>query len=414
MTTRRRVTSIAVLICGAFVLGGCTGSDRDSTTLRYAIWDPNQKAAMEQIAAEFTAENPEVSVEVQLTPYADYFTKLETTLTSAGGADVFWLNPMNLPLYAASGSLTPLRGIDAQAYPDALVEMFTYQNQLYGAPKDFDTIGLWYNQELFDTAGIEYPTADWTWQDMTEAAKATADPKAGIWGIVSIPLGQTHHYNTIAQAGGEVISADGTTANFDTPEALAGVEVWTDLIESGAAPTIAQVAETDPNAYFQSGKVAMLPNGSWAAAPYAADPDLADIVDVVPLPKGPTSAQSVINGLANVVNAHSEDQDAAIAFAAFASGKRAAEIQAEQGVAIPAYQGTQDAWLDSVAPFNGQVFLDAVATAVPFPVSRNTSGWTSIEYEMLTQIWAGAVPVEAGLRQLDEQVQAELDEELPE
>ncbi len=140
---------------------------------------------MEKIAEAFTAEHPNVTVEIQLTPYKEYFTKLQTAVSGGSAADVFWMNGPNFQLYASNGVLAPLDdqgGIDPADYSQGLVDLYTFDGKLYGAPKDFDTVALWYNKELFDAAGVAYPEAGWTWDDFTAAAAALTDPATGRWG----------------------------------------------------------------------------------------------------------------------------------------------------------------------------------------------------------------------------------------
>ena len=416
---KSRITvSLAVTATALVALAGCSApagsaeADGD-VTLTYAIWDQNQQPAMEQIAEAFTEEHPNVDVEIQLTPYKEYFTKLQTAVSGGAAADVFWMNGPNFQLYAGNGVLAPLDGdgIDPADYPEGLIDLYTYDGDLYGAPKDFDTVALWYNKALFDAAGVEYPSADWTWDDLKAAAAKLTDPATGQYGIAASQYGQENFYNSIAQAGGEVISADGTTTGYDTPEALAGIELWTGLIADGSSPTAQQMTDTNPEDFFLSGKVAMFQNGSWAAIAYADNPDIADSVDVAPLPAGATGNQSVIHGVANVANAKSAHVDLAKEFAEFASSKAAADIQADSGTVIPAFNGTQQAWVDALPQFDLQVYIDALETAVPYPVSKNTSAWTSIESEVLSQVWAGSITPKDGLAQLAEQMQAALDAE---
>ncbi|GAT74377.1 extracellular solute-binding protein family 1 [Microbacterium sp. HM58-2] len=393
--------------------GGDSGESGGDVTLSYAIWDENQKPAMEQIAEAFTKENPNVTIDIQVTPYKEYFTKLQTAASGGSAADVFWMNGPNFQLYASNGQLAPLddAGIDASDYPQGLVDLYTYDGTLYGAPKDFDTVALWYNKELFDAAGVAYPTAGWTWDDFTAAAAKLTDPAKGQFGIAASQYGQENYYNSIAQAGGEVISADGTESGYGSPEALKGIELWTGLIEAGSSPTAEQMTDTNPEDFFLSGKVAMFQNGSWAAIAYADNADIGGKVDVAPLPAGPEGNQSVIHGVGNVANAKSPHLAEAKAFAAFASGEEAAKIQAETGTVIPAFNGTQQAWVDALPQYDLQVYIDALETAVPYPVSKNTSAWTSIESEILSQVWSGAVTPEAGLEDLAEKMQAALDAE---
>ncbi|MDN3444249.1 sugar ABC transporter substrate-binding protein [Microbacterium sp. APC 3901] len=418
-TSHRALAALTASAAAVLALSACSSSTAggDSSggdvTLSYAIWDENQKPAMEDIAAAFEKENPNVTIDIQVTPYKEYFTKLQTAATGGSAADVFWMNGPNFQLYASNGQLAPLddAGVDAADYPQGLIDLYTFDGALYGAPKDFDTVALWYNKALFDAAGVDYPTAGWTWDDFTAAAAALTDPAKGQFGVAASQYGQENFYNSIAQAGGEVISADGTESGYGSPEALAGIELWTDLIEAGSSPTAQQMTDTNPEDFFLSGKVAMFQNGSWAAIAYGDNADIADTVDVAPLPEGPKGNQSVIHGVGNVANAKSPHVTEAKAFAAFASGEQAAEIQAETGTVIPAFNGTQQGWVDALPQYDLQVYIDALDTAVPYPVSKNTSAWTSIESEVLSQVWSGAVAPEAGLKDLAEQMQAALDAE---
>lgn len=416
--SHRILAGLAVAASSAFVLSACSSSPSGSdsggaVTLSYAIWDANQKPAMEKIAETFTKEHPNVKIDIQVTPNKEYFTKLQTAASGGSAADVFWMNGPNFQLYASNGQLAPLddAGIDKADYPKGLVDLYTFDGKLYGAPKDFDTVAVWYNKALFDAAGVAYPKAGWTWKDFSDTAAKLTNPAKGQYGVLASQYGQENYYNSIAQAGGEVISADGTKSGYGSPEALAGITLWTDLIKAGSSPTAQQMTDTSPEDFFVSGKAAMFQNGSWAAVAYAANTDIAKNVDVAPLPAGPDGNQSVIHGIGNVANAKSPHLKEAKEFAVFASGADAAKIQAETGTVIPAFNGSQQAWVDAYPQYHLQTYIDAVKTAVPYPVSKNTSAWTSIETDVLSQVWAGTVTPEDGLQQLAKKMQTALDAE---
>jgi multiple sugar transport system substrate-binding protein len=415
--TRARTVVLAGAVVAALALTGCAGdagagADGGEVNLKYALWDEKQKPAMEEIIEAFEAEHPNVTVDVQIIPGTEYWTKIQTAASSGTGPDVFWMNGVNIALYASNGVIAPLddQGIDPADYPKGLIDLYSYDGKLYGAPKDFDTIGVWYNKELFDAAGVEYPSAGWTWDDMQAAAAKLTDPANGVYGIAAAPYGQMTYYNTIYQAGGEVISADHTKTGFDSPEALEGIEFWTDLIASGASPTAQQMTDTSPFDMWFGGKIAMFWDGSWAGGGNAAS-DIGDKVGVAPLPAGEAGNQSVIHGLANVANAKGKHLAEAKQFAAFASGEQAAKIMAETGTVIPAFNGTQQTWVDALPQYDLQIFLDAVDGAVPYPISKNTSAWNKHETDILAQVWAGTVTPKDGLADLAAKMQAELDKE---
>ncbi|WP_345762090.1 ABC transporter substrate-binding protein [Diaminobutyricibacter sp. McL0608] len=410
----RTAAILAAAVLGLAGLSACSSSQAGDTnahvTLRYASWDKSPSPMQDQIIAAFEKANPNVTVEEEMTPHADYFTKLQTSLSGGSGPDVFWMNGPNFQLYASNGQLAPLT-FDTSNYPKGLVDLYTYDGKQYGAPKDFDTIGVWYNKKLFDAAGLAYPKAGWTWDDYLSDAKALTNKAKGVWGSAAALNNQQNYYNTIPQAGGYVINKAGTKSGYGSPEALKGIDFWVDQIKDGVSPTQQQMTDTAPEDMFTSGKVAMYWSGSWSAGTFNSNDAIKNDIDVAPLPKGHDGSQSVIHGLANVANAKSAHLDLAKKFAEFASGKQAALITAKVGAVIPAYNGTQQLWVDSMPNYHLSTFIDELKTAVPYPVSKNTAAWNSSEDSILSQVWALSVTPEAGLKELARQMQAALDKE---
>ena len=106
-----------------------------------------------------------------------------------------------------------------------------------------------------------------------------------------------------------------------------------------------------------------------------------------------------IHGVANVVSNKTKYKNQAWEFVKYLGSQPAAEILGKKGP-IPAYTGTQAAWKQANATFNGQVFLDAVSYAVPYPVSRNTAAWNEAETKHLTRAYNGEVDIEAAAKAL--------------
>ena len=195
----------------------------EQVTITYAIWDNNQLPAHEKIIEAFEAQHPNINVEPQVVPWGDYWTKLQTAVAGGEAYDTFWMNGPSFPVYAGKGVLMDLQpmidadGVDMTKYPESLVNLYSYDGSAYGLPKDFDTIGLFYNKDLFDKAGVAYPDATWTWDNLTEAAKKLTDPAEGVWGFASTLEDQSNYWNFIYQNGGQVISEDGSKVLLDDP-----------------------------------------------------------------------------------------------------------------------------------------------------------------------------------------------------
>lgn len=426
--TVRRTVHTAAVVALTTALAACGSAAQDDATAGYAapdedlaasitygVWDQNQVPAIEENIAAFNEVYPEIDVTVNVTPFAEYWTKLQTQASSDTLPDLFWMNGPNVGLYASNDMLEPITGaidagdVDPANYPEALVDLYTIDEVAYGVPKDFDTIGIWVNTALVEQAGVELPTDGWTWEEFQEAATEISDALAddGVYGAAGGMDGQTTYYNTIFQAGGTVVE-DGASG-YASPEAQEGLQFWTDLIESGGSPSIQQLTDTTADQWFTSGKLAMYWGGSWFRSALT-DSEFFDDVAVLPLPSGQEQS-TVIHGVANVVSATSQEKQAAQALQAFLAGQEAQQQQGDAGAIVPAFEGTQGSFTASMPDADLQVFLDAVDYSRPLPVSLNSAEWNALETELLPQAFSGERPVADVAADLAEQMDSALAEE---
>lgn len=395
---RSSVFVAAALLLSTAACGGGAGSGDEKVQLSYRIWDKNQLPAMQRIVDRFQATHPNIKVAIQLTASQEFWTKMQADATGGSAPDVFWMNGPHAQLYASNGILLPLK-VNLSDYPEALSRIYNYQGTQYGVPKDFDTVGLWYNKKLFDAAKIKYPDDTWTWQSVAQAARKLTDASKGVYGILAPPFGQENYYDTIFQAGGQVISPDGKSSGYDQPATISGLRFWTDLMKAGVSPSLKSMTDTFPAQLFESGKIGMYYAGSWNAVEFAKNPTIKDDIDVTVLPQG-TKRAVVIHGLANVAYAKTKHPKEATEFLTFLGSKEAADIQAETGTVIPAFNGTQDAWVKSMPQYHLSAFLDQLAYAVPFPTSKNTDAWQTQEPTILGPAWSGDKDVESAAKEL--------------
>lgn len=391
-----------------------------SATLTYAIWDASQKPAMQKIIDEFNKQYPSIKINIDVTPSkgAAYWTKIQTQASSNTLPDVFWMNGPRIKQYAENKQLMALTGlvsakaVDTANYPKALVDLYTVNGTFYGVPKDFDTSALFYNKALFKAAGVAEPTGDWTWDDVKKSGAAVSKfyEGKGVYGYGGdLTGGQTSYYNTIIQAGGTVISSDGKKSGYDSTESIAGLQFWRDLISAGVSPSMQQLTDTLTGDMFTSSKLAMTMDGSWTVGPAFAA--LGQDLGIVTLPKGPDNNNSVIHGLANVIPANAKNPAASQAFVAFLANEDSAKIQADTGTVIPAFNGTQQAWVDSVKSVDLNIFLELAKTAAPYPASQNTAAWNELENTLLPQAFAGVKPVGDIAKELASQMDTVLSQE---
>ncbi|AMM21619.1 ABC transporter substrate-binding protein [Frondihabitans sp. PAMC 28766] len=427
----RLLLGVAAAVAAVTALAGCSASAGGSTTsssytapskstkanLTYAVWDQTQVKAIDANLVGFNKEYPNIKVTVNVTPFADYWTKLQTQASSNSLPDLFWMNGPNFQLYASNGKLAPITSevkagaITPSNYSSALDDLYTYKGTEYGVPKDFDTIGMWVNTALFKEAGVALPTKNWTWAEFSQKANAisTALKSKGIYGITAGMDGQTTYYPTIFQAGGSVVSANGKSSGYGSAATANGIDFWTNLIKSGASPNTKQLTDTTGDQWFTSGKSAMYQGGSWARSELGASP-VAKSLAVYPLPTGKVAA-NVIHGVSNVVAAKGKNVAAAQALQVYLAGKAAQTQQGDLGAVIPAYKGAQTAFAKSMPGVDLQVFLNEVAIAKPLPVSKNTAAWNTLETNDLPGIFDGTSPLKPTLKSLSTQMTAALAKE---
>lgn len=401
-SSRRRFVRgvISAVAFAAASVAAVGASSAEDVTLSYAVWDQAQVPAMQQIISEFRETHPNIDVKIQLTPWDDYWTKLQTAATGGSAPDVFWMTLSYFKYYAAGGALMPLDeqiakdGVDMTAFVPAITQAYQYGGKTYGMPKDVNAFGLFYNKDLFAAAGVAVPDASWTWDDVIAAAQKLTDADKGIYGIVAPEADELTWYLTIPQAGGYVISEDGKQSGYDTPESIKGIQFWVDMINKyHVSPNLHQTTDTDSLSLFTSGKVAMYYGGSWDPAAIAEIPEAMAFTDVAPLPKGAT-ASFYSNGLANSIYAKTAHPQEAWAFANFLSTKRANEIQSLSGIVIPAYNGLSENYVKGLPWMNAQALLDQLPDAKPFPVSEKSSVWRQYATKEFAKAWTGEESVE--------------------
>ncbi|MFC7403955.1 ABC transporter substrate-binding protein [Georgenia alba] len=394
---RRRTFLSAGTLASLGGTAACSSADEDRPAgvarISYGIWDQLQLPAMQEIVSAFRTEHPDVEIRLQLTPFVTYWTRLQTSITGGGAPDVFWMNAPNIQRFAHYGTLLPLGerlatdGVDLAAdHPANLVELYGYDGEQYGIPKDYDCISLYYNTEIFDRAGIGHPDETWTWQTVRDAAEEFRDRSRGQYGISSALDRQRNMYPAIFQNGGWVV--DEGRSGFATEETIGGLEFWTDMVNADLAPSAMATSDTDGRSLFLGGQVAMyygLPND---AVPAYEDPAVRERTGIAVLPSG-NRRGNVIHGLANVVNARTPFPDAAYEFVKFMAGREVGEIQGASGSILPSFMGTEGDYLASKPEFNLQAFIDQIPDCTAYPTSMETNAWERMQYTYLAPAWIG-------------------------
>ncbi|MEJ1091424.1 sugar ABC transporter substrate-binding protein [Microbacterium istanbulense] len=314
----RRLTAVAAIgTVAALTLAGCgggsttDGADQPAASgsldsieaaleeggeLTYWSWTPSAEA---QVAA-FEKAYPKVDVKlVNAGTNNDEYTKLQNAIKAGSGApDVVQIEYYAFPQFALTDAFVDLSaygfGELEEDYTASTWSSVTAGDAIYGLPQDSGPMALFYNQEVFDAAGVEVPT---TWDEYYEAAKAIheADPQAYITNDIGDAGFAT---SMIWQAGGQPFQTDGTEVTVDLQDA--GSKKWTEnwnrLVEEDLLAPYGSWSDE----WFQSlsnGKLASLVIGAWMPANLISGaPDASGDWRVAPMPTYDGQPASAENG----------------------------------------------------------------------------------------------------------------------
>ncbi len=392
---------LSVLMFAALAAPAAMAED---VTLTFAFWDTNQEPGMRAIAEAYMAEHPEVKIETQVTPWSEYWTKLEAAAQGGQLPDVFWMHSNQFMKYASAGMLLNLTDMnyDYSPYPSGITALYNFDGAQLAIPKDYDTIALAYNKEIFDAAGIAYPDDTWTWETLRETAKKLTDKEKNIYGFGAPNDTQSGYLNFIYQNGG--FAFENGVSGYNLPETQEAVKAWVDLmLVDGVSPSLESFTDMGNDDQFQSGRLAMQFVGSWMMSAYTSNELIKDKFDLCVLPQGKQRA-SIYNGLGYAGAYNTAHPDVVKDFLAFCGSEQANILQGQHKAAIPAYAGTEKSFTDNFTGLNIECYTEMIAYGVQFPFSPNKSLWEGTETELMTAAYTGELTVEEACNQLHETI----------
>jgi multiple sugar transport system substrate-binding protein len=312
---------------------GASAAQPESATLTFAFPDDatSSAAALAQIAA-YTAEHPQVQVLAKPLPAADYARQLLGSLDT-GAPDLFAsadsLVPALIKRRAALDLQTLLAGQSALKSGDfepSALAAWQRGPALYGLPTEAVPQVLFYNQDLFEAAGVAPPAPGWTWDDWLAKAKQLTVRANDSDTISRYGTALTQWSAMVWGNGGELLSADGTQSLLDSAEASAGVQFAADMVNvHRVAPAPKDAGGPDPVELFQAQQVVMLPGSSSLASQLLAA-KLPFKWAIAPLPVGKVAVSPLsVSGL--TISAGSSNTQAAFDFASWLVGPAGSAIK---------------------------------------------------------------------------------------
>ncbi len=194
----------------------------------FLTYDENKDGAETQVVAAFQKAHPEITVDFQLLPYADYFTSLKTWIAGGTAPDVASLDLAMLQEMAAAGSIVDLNpmikadGYDLSAYYQSTLNMFQNNGGQYGLPASYSNVVLYYNKNLFDAAGLPYPDDKMDWTTFLDYAKKLTKDTNGDGTIDVFGTARLWWPYYMLLTGATPFNADATTCTLTDKAAIDG------------------------------------------------------------------------------------------------------------------------------------------------------------------------------------------------
>lgn len=383
---RKQFISILIFI---LLLVGCRSG---KPTVSFMVFGgPEEFAAYESLVAAFHQAQSEIAVELRYVPdQAEYRRRLAADFSAGAAPDVMLLNYRRFATFAGQGGLQPLGDYlaesdlldEANFYPQ-VIESFRYEGELWCIPQNMSSLVVYYNQDLFDAAGLPYPADDWTWDDFLLAAQRLTVDRDGNGRSDQFGAGIEPTLNRLApfiwQAGGELVDNPQypTRLALTDPAALAGMQWFAELqtVQGVVPDALAQSAESNESR-FMNGTLAMYFNSRRGVPTYRTITAFG--WDVAPLPRG-TQEAGILHSDGYCLAASSREKEAAWRFIEFANSTIGQELIVETGRTVPSLRTVAEsaAFLEPAKPpSRSYVFLETIETIRAVPVMAN---WPVVE-----------------------------------
>jgi multiple sugar transport system substrate-binding protein len=358
----------------------------------------------------YEAQNPNIKIELVEISSQEYQDKVNIMLS--GGDDTDIITVKDIPGYSAMltrGQIIPLDSyiekdnLDLSIFSGA-AEQLTYEGSIYGLPFRSDIWILYYNKDLFDAAGVPYPTNEMTWNEFDSIARQMTSGSGAekVYGAHFHTWRSCVQLATVQDGENTVISTD---YSFMKPmySMVVGMQADGIVMDYGEL----KAGSVHYSGVFKNQQIAMLPMGSWWISGMISAVDAGEASfnwDVVkfPVPEGvaPGTTAGTLTSLA--INAKSDAKDAAWDFIKFYSGPEGAKVLAASGT-LPAVRTPEvlDVFA-SVAgvPEGAAEALQTVTVRLELPMDENVGAVEQILNEEHDLIMTNSVTVDEGVAEM--------------
>ncbi|MGO4497319.1 sugar ABC transporter substrate-binding protein [Paenibacillus sp. 2RAB27] len=403
-----------------------TAKPAENSEISFMGWGGDtEKAVFQKLTDSYMQKYPTKKVKYTIVPPAEYAQKLETLVASGKAPDVFYAGEPLFQKLAGSGTLLKMddlikssksfeesnvwkKGLDRYRFDGKVLG----KGSLYGLPKDVGPWAFAYNKDLFDKAGVKYPSAkagEWTWNDMIEAAKKIttqgANGKTDVFGVAGYSLESAVWAN-----GGDYIDYNTGTIKIDEPAFIEALQFVADLkLKYKVSPSPTDEKAQGGYARFVAGKIGMFPMGPWDQPGFWKLPFGWDIAAWPASPKTGKTA-TWLGSAGFVISSKTKFPEDAFNLAAYLSLDRDSQKENYQlGQAVPNLVDMAKGEFMKMdkAPANRQVFLDIIEDYGHSPIAAGSvdTKWLDTFNQEVSRVWEGKQTAEEWAKEMKPKLQ---------
>lgn len=390
---------------------------QDPVTLKWALWDWEATAYYKPLIDAYKKDHPNVTIEYVDLGSTDYMTMLSTQLS--GGADLDVLTIKDIPGYSnlvKQNHLEPLKGfmgansIDSSTY-GGTVEQIEVNDEVYALPFRSDFWIVYYNKDLFDKAGVEYPTNDMTFDQYDAIARKMTSGT----GAEKVYGAHYHTWRSAVQLFGILDGKNnvvGGDYDFLKPTYERILKEQKDGIVMDYATL--KTSSTHYSGVFYNNSVAMMNMGSWFIATQIEKVKSGESqatnwgIVKYPHPEGVEAGTTLGTITSLAVNQKSAHKEAALDFMKFVTGEEGASVIASTGT-IPAIKN--DEVISSITSIDGfptddnsKAALTTVQTYLEMPMHEKSADIEVILNEAHDNIMTNNATIDEGLKDMNTRV----------
>ena len=380
---------LLALTVGGLALGrpasatpGQATSASSQTNLTWSTWGSSaaNNRVWNKVAAMVTKNYPNIHITVQMSSFADYFTKLAIESASNSMPCIVSIQGQRVPGFGQDlKSLNPLiSGSKFQlgVFDPTILKDFVVNGKQLALPYDFGPEVIYYNKTLFKKFGLPLPTNTWTMAQFLKDAKAMTTSTT--YGYTTYPWDDPFVWS-VDLAGQNVYLQNGKL-NLTSPAFVKAFTTYTDFVHSQhLAPVIPSTtdADWDIDSQWQLGSVGMVVDGPWDMS---WDESTAKFqFGIAPMPAGPAGSLTVEAGSGYEISKNCNDDSAAWDAIQVMTGAAVGKYLGQIGQNFSARSAEQQYWLKSAVPGSASTIEYALAHAIPY---ETTANWDQVQHVM--------------------------------